>query len=333
VSGPVVRGLTIAIPGMQRLLNNRVVIRPVKTMDAGENATEDVERTAGQKDALPAPGAKRKQPRKMVIDPNKRLNELSGRDWIRYSISIWDIAKTGREQKYGHPAMFPLELCGRLISTYTKEGHRVLDPFLGSGSTLVAAQTLNRQATGFEVNEKFIKLTKGRLSQRQITDLAREPPKIIRADAREIGKYLAPDSVDFVLTSPPYWDILRQKRTADYKAARPYSETEIDLGNIDDYGAFIGELKKVFSQVFSAVRPNRFCAVVVMDLRKGDRFYPFHMDLTRMMEDIGWVLDDIIVWDRRKEYNNLRALGYPYVFRVNKVHEFIMIYQKRKAAV
>ena len=67
-----------------------------------------------------------------------------------------------------------------------------------------------------------------------------------------------------------------------------------------------------------------------MDIRKGPHFFPLHMDLTAVMQQLGFFLDDIIIWDRRQEYNNLRPLGYPYVFRVNKIHEFIMIYQKPK---
>ena len=53
------------------------------------------------------------------------------------------------------------------------------------------------------------------------------------------------------------------------------------------------------------------------------------MDITTKLREIGFTLDDIIIWDRRQEYNNLRPLGYPNVFRVNKVHEFILIFQKR----
>jgi hypothetical protein len=67
---------------------------------------------------------------------------------------------------------------------------------------------------------------------------------------------------------------------------------------------------------------------VVMDIRKKSKFYPFHIDISLLMEEIGFDLDDIIIWDRRREYNNVRPLGYPSVFRINKVHEFIMIFKK-----
>jgi len=65
-----------------------------------------------------------------------------------------------------------------------------------------------------------------------------------------------------------------------------------------------------------------------MDLRKGKQFYPFHSDLATELARRGFVLDDIIIWDRHADYNSLRPLGYPSVFRVNKVHEFILIFQK-----
>ncbi|MDZ7261489.1 MAG: site-specific DNA-methyltransferase [candidate division KSB1 bacterium] len=61
-----------------------------------------------------------------------------------------------------------------------------------------------------------------------------------------------------------------------------------------------------------------------------DEFYPFHTHIIDFMLDIGFSLDDIIIWDRRQEYNNLRPLGYPYVFRINKVHEFILVFKRCK---
>ena len=69
-----------------------------------------------------------------------------------------------------------------------------------------------------------------------------------------------------------------------------------------------------------------------MDLRKKNNFFPFHIDVANMMQQIGFIFDDIIIWDRRQEYNNLRSLGYPYVFRINKIHEFILIFQKPKTS-
>jgi hypothetical protein len=51
------------------------------------------------------------------------------------------------------------------------------------------------------------------------------------------------------------------------------------------------------------------------------------------MQELGFIYDDLILWDRRQEYNNLRPLGYPYKFRINKVHEFLLIFQKPEAPI
>ena len=79
------------------------------------------------------------------------------------------------------------------------------------------------------------------------------------------------------------------------------------------------------------LRAGKYCLAVVMDLRKGPVLFSFHSDFARMMQEVGFLFDDLIIWDRRQEYNNLRPLGFPSVFRINKVHEYILIFQKPKA--
>jgi DNA modification methylase len=93
----------------------------------------------------------------------ERLNDLDGKTWLKYSISVWSIAKTPEEAKLSHPAMFPLELCERLIKIYTRVGDVVLDPFMGSGSVLVAAKKLGRKGIGFEIVPEYVELAKKRL--------------------------------------------------------------------------------------------------------------------------------------------------------------------------
>ncbi|MCA9023520.1 MAG: DNA methyltransferase, partial [Planctomycetaceae bacterium] len=137
-------------------------------------------------------------------------------------------------------------------------------------------------------------------------------------------------SVDLCITSPPYWNVLNQRRSADHKEVRHYGNHDQDLGVIEDYNAFLDELDRVFSQVLAALKPGAYCCAIVMDLRKRSRFFPFHSDLASRLQEIGFLYDDLIIWNRQAEYNNLRPLGYPSVFRVNKVHEFIVLMQKPK---
>lgn len=263
-----------------------------------------------------------------ALRKKEKLNELNGKTWERYSISIWDVIKSREESKLKHPAMFPVELCRRFIEIYTKKGDVVLDPFMGSGSAVVAARDLERRGIGFDINPDFVQLAKKRISQQKLIRLGVENSDIYCEDAKNLLKYVKPNSVDLVITSPPYWNIHTRKRTADYKEPRPYSNLERDLGNISDFNEFMDELKYIFEKVHRALKSGKRCIVIVMDIRQGSQFIPFHINIVNMMTEIGFTLEDIIIWDRRKEYSNLRPLGYPYVFIVNKVHEYILIFRK-----
>ncbi|MGH2638138.1 MAG: DNA methyltransferase, partial [Rhabdochlamydiaceae bacterium] len=235
------------------------------------------------------------------------------------------------EQSLKHPAMFPSMLVERLINSLTtKNQDIVLDPFLGSGSTLIAARRLGKRGIGCELSSEYLSLFKQRLSQNSFWDEEEDNLRILQGDAREELQGVEPNSVDITITSPPYWDILNRKRTADYKEIRHYGNNDGDLGIIPSYHAFLGEVGKVFREVHRAMKPNSYCVIVVMDLRKKDKFFPFHCDIARMMDGLGFIYDDMIIWNRQSEYNNLRPLGYPYVFRVNKVHEFVLIFKTRK---
>jgi len=64
-----------------------------------------------------------------------------------------------------------------------------------------------------------------------------------------------------------------------------------------------------------------------MDIREGAKFIPFHVDLSEGLRALGFKLVDIVIWDRRREYNNIRPIGYHSKFMFNKVHEYILIFR------
>lgn len=263
---------------------------------------------------------------------SRKRTELDGKTWTRYSISVWsDIEKDKEERSLGHPALFPGSLVRRLIEIFTNRGDLVLDPFAGSGSTLVAARDIGRRSFGLELSANFTGMARERLAQQRLSFDGRplHDPVLLCDDARNIKKHLQENTVHLCVTSPPYWNILNEKRTADYKESRNYGDLKRDLSSLDHYEEFIKVLGDIFEDIHSLLVNNGYLVVNVMDLRKGAAYYPFHMNLAAELLKRGYTLDDIIIWDRRREYNNLRPLGYPYVFRVNKVHEYLLIFQKR----
>jgi adenine-specific DNA methylase len=261
----------------------------------------------------------------------KRANNLDGKTWLQRSFSIWrDIPKTKEEKSLNHPAVFPIDLASRLIDIFTKgKTSVVLDCFAGSGSTLIAGLLKEMRVIGFDLNPKFRDEFLNRLETTNPLYFQSANFEYHTQDAKKMSKIVPLNSVDFCFTSPPYWDILNRQRTADYKQNNKYSESVNDLGNIADYKQFLEGLKEVFREVHKALKPKSYFVLNVMDLRKKDIFYPLHSDASTIAQEIGFKFEDILIWDRQNEYNNMRPLGYPYKFIVNKVHEYLLIFRKK----
>ncbi|HUU26893.1 MAG TPA: DNA methyltransferase [archaeon] len=132
----------------------------------------------------------------------KERSKLTTEEWNRYFAGHWNFP--GEKQKK-HLAMFPEELPKRLIKMFTFVSDTVLDPFLGSGTTILAARNLNRNSIGYEINKYFLPLIEGKISLAQQNIFEEQKFEIIKQkDAaidfkKEIKKlpYIFKDPVQF----------------------------------------------------------------------------------------------------------------------------------------
>jgi DNA modification methylase len=232
-----------------------------------------------------------------------------------------------------HPATFSEADIERLIGLLTREGERVLDPFLGSGSALVACARAGRQGVGVELSEHWAQVARQRLDAE-----APDSPglSVVTGDAREVLPALEPDSFDFVVTSPPYWSILTKRAGIKAKAERTsrglatqYSDAADDLGNMESYEDFIHELAGIFAACHRVLRPGRYMAVVVSDFRHGPRFHLFHADLAAAIEAVGPVLKGVTIL--AQDNKNLYPFAIPFAFVSNIHHQYILLFQKPRA--
>jgi site-specific DNA-methyltransferase (adenine-specific) len=97
-------------------------------------------------------------------NPAKRENTIGRDEFLEYTKSVWNFAAEPA-RKVGHPAPFPVELPRRLIQLYTFEGEIVLDPFMGSGQTAIAALKSKRRYVGYEIDKKYIALANQRINK------------------------------------------------------------------------------------------------------------------------------------------------------------------------
>jgi len=268
-----------------------------------------------------------------LVQPKKTINKsnnLSGKEWLQNSFSIWrDLGKTEEEKKLHHPAIFTIKLVSKLIDTFCKpNGGKILDCFVGSGTTLIAGIKKEKEVVGFDLSFDYKKIfIKRATNAYNITPYGLEKKYFVE-DSKNISKIIESESIDLCITSPPYWDILNRQRTADYKENKNYSSKKNDLGNIEDYNQFINSLKVVFAEVHKVLKTKGYFIVNVMDLRKKEKFFPLHIDTARIAQEVNFNFEDILIWDRQPEYNNMRPLGYPFKFIVNKVHEYLLIFRK-----
>lgn len=92
-------------------------------------------------------------------------SDITGPEFKAWTRNAWFITTGHKDQYVGHPAMFPLELPRRLIKLYSYVGDTVLDPFMGSGTTLRAAKDAGRVALGVELSERYCRLAASRCAQ------------------------------------------------------------------------------------------------------------------------------------------------------------------------
>jgi DNA modification methylase len=241
-----------------------------------------------------------------------RLNHLTPKQWIKFQKS-WFVhtPPRRREEVLLHPAKFPETLVGEFIRFFTKKGQTVLDPMAGTGSALVAALEAGRNAIGVELLEKYARIAAERCRDMcdSMPSTKRRKPwfRLVVGDASHLSRLLRlTDSVDYVITSPPYWDMLRRKGFETQKKRRQaaldvhYSEDPRDLGNLDDYQAFLERLVGIYAQVADLLRPRAYLTIIVKNVKKGGTVYPLAWDLAkgvsaflRLKDERIWCQDDV----------------------------------------
>jgi len=250
--------------------------------------------------------------------PNN-LNCLTAKEWLKSQIGVWQFFYESRDirDKNLHPATFPISLAKKVISLFTHEGELVLDPFVGSGTSLVAAQDLNRNAVGFDLQEKYVDLCATRLVSNNFFNQAQQVA--IQDDALHIPNYLEQGSVGLIWTSPPYANLLNRKRKNKSRRDRnneqldkveQYSQDPRDLGTmpLDEYANAMGD---IYEKLLPLLRPKGHCVINVPDMWWENKRITIHASLIDELRKRGYELRNTIIWDRTNIVNKIGIFGWP----------------------
>ena len=271
--------------------------------------------------------------------PSNHINCLTAKEWIKSQIGVWQFNYEGRDvrDKEIHPATFPIYLAKKVISLFTHKGELVLDPFVGSGTTLLAAQDLERNAVGFDINKQYCELSSRRVSQRKLNPSTRQIA--VCDDARNISEYLEPETVNLVFTSPPYANLLnrprlnksrrgRARRNNQYLKIEQYSQDPRDLGtlSVDKYSR---EMSAIYEGISPLLMEGAHNVINVADMWWKGRRVPIHIYITRAMEEAGYELKNTVIWDRTNIVNRIGIFGWPSNYiTMGTTFEFILDFIK-----
>ena len=238
-----------------------------------------------------------------------RLNDLDPKTWIKFQKS-WFLHNPPPRRKdvLRHPAKFPETLAQEFIEFFTKGGQVVLDPMAGTGSALLAALRAGRHSYGIELNPEYADIAKEILAEEQ-ESIENEgqslTAQVILGDAAQFAAYVEAHHIppiDYVITSPPYWDMLHARGAETQKKRRKSSQLDVfysghpnDLGNLEDYEEFLKKLIEIYAALKPYIRERAYLTIIVKNIKKGGKIYPLAWDLAKRLGET-YTLKDEKIW-------------------------------------
>jgi len=238
-----------------------------------------------------------------------RLNDLDPKSWLKFQKS-WFVHNPPARRKdvLRHPAKFPETLAQDFIEFFTKPGQVVLDPMAGTGSTRIAALRASRHSVGIELNPDYAAIACHLLEEeRNMNQVENEGirAQMITGDAAHLPELVSTHNIpliNYVLTSPPYWNMLHAHGFETQKARRDSSSLDVvystdpnDLGNLADYEEFLEKLAAIYQGMRPYLHPGAYITIIVKNIKKKGRLYPLAWDLAHRVAKI-YTLKDEKIW-------------------------------------
>ncbi|MHC4394399.1 MAG: TRM11 family SAM-dependent methyltransferase [Planctomycetota bacterium] len=242
------------------------------------------------------------------------------KDYEQYTpeyTTVWSFPERGNWATHNskYRGNFAPQIARNIIEMYSKEGDSILDPMVGAGTTLIEAKLLARNALGLDINPEAVKLSKKALN------FNHHPPskqKVQVGDARQLS-FLKDDSFDLILTHPPYMNIIK------------YSDGKIveDLSNIGSLPKFCDEIEIIAKELFRALKPDRYCAILIGDTRKGKHYVPLSSNVMQRFLKVGFALKEDIV---KVQHNCKYTKRWEWKAKKDKfyliMHEHLFVFRK-----
>ncbi len=195
--------------------------------------------------------------------------------------TVWSFPERGKWATHSgkYRGNFAPQIARNIILRYSQEGDVVLDPMVGSGTTLIEAQLLNRKSIGIDINPKAVEL-----SRKNIDFECKYKAEVFIGDARDLSE-IEKETIDLILTHPPYLNIIK------------YSDGEIDgdLSRIGSVKKFIENIRIIAKELFRVLKKGKYCALLIGDTRKFRHYVPLSYLVMKAFLDEGFLLKEDII--------------------------------------
>lgn len=234
--------------------------------------------------------------------------------------TVWSFPTRGNWATHNpkYRGNFAPQIPRNVILEYSGEGDLVLDPMVGSGTTLIECKLLGRNGIGIDVNPAAVELTKQALRFDWVTNSSQD---VRVGDVRSL-EGIGDSSVDLICTHPPYLDLVE------------YSKGEIgaDLSNISNPQVFCDQLQLGAREMFRVLKPDHYCAVLIGDTRRGQHYLPLsYMVLVKFLQ-VGFALKEDII---KVQHNCIRSERWKAPAKRYKfyliMHEHLFVFRKPAA--
>lgn len=250
-----------------------------------------------------------------ITSSNPTIKDWEPKNFKMEATTVWNFKDRGKwathNRKYrGNWSPY---IPRNLILRYSKESEIVLDPFLGSGTTLVETKLLKRNGIGIDINPDSIKIAIENLKFNKNNEFQ---PSIYNYDSRNLD-FLNDNSIDLICAHPPYSNIIRYSESID---------GDLSLLDIDN---FLIEISKVASELFRVLKKGKYCAILIGDTRRNKHMIPLGFQVMQEFLNVGFVLKENII----KEQHNCQATGFWYQKSIDYnflliAHEYLFIFRK-----
>lgn len=256
------------------------------------------------------------------------FERLGPGDFQEELTTVWSFPERGTWATHSakYRGNFAPQVARNVILRYSKIGDTVLDPMVGSGTTLIECKILGRRGIGFDINPEAVMLARQNLNFE--SDYPFE--QIVKVgDVRDLRE-IEDNSIDLVLTHPPYANIIKYAK----------EKIEGDLSNISSIKKFCDELEKGIKEIYRVLKEDAYCAILIGDTRKNRHYVPLSYFVMERFLHNGFILKEDIIkvqhnckstpyWAKKAKELNIYLIMHEhlYIFRKPKKNEDLTKYK------